>query len=279
MYEDDPDWRALFNLLEALYEKNPVRTDIAGTVESISHITAELLYRCYHAFYNPANMALCICGDFDPQAAADFIDSRIRAVEPKPVETARFDEPETAVKKEARQKLPVSIPMFRLGYKDTLLPPGPAAARRQLTSEILLEMLFGRASDLYCALYDEGLVNSSFSAEYFCGRGFAAAILGGESRAPETVAQRIRAAIADTLRDGIDEKKFERARRKIYGQMVAGFDSVDDLANYAISCAFEDVDVFTQIDAVQRITADEAETRLRELFREEAAALSLIEPA
>ena len=38
MYEDAPDWRVFFNCLQGMYEKNPVRIDIAGTVESISHI-------------------------------------------------------------------------------------------------------------------------------------------------------------------------------------------------------------------------------------------------
>ena len=39
MYDDDPQWRVMFNLLGALYHTHPVKIDIAGTVESISHIT------------------------------------------------------------------------------------------------------------------------------------------------------------------------------------------------------------------------------------------------
>ena len=47
MGEDHPGRRVLFNLLRGMYHNHPVRVDIAGTVESISHITPELLYRCY----------------------------------------------------------------------------------------------------------------------------------------------------------------------------------------------------------------------------------------
>ena len=50
MYDDDPNWRVMFNLLGALYHNHPLRVDIAGTVESISEITADLLYRCYYDF-------------------------------------------------------------------------------------------------------------------------------------------------------------------------------------------------------------------------------------
>ena len=41
------------------------RMNIAGTVESISHITAELLYKCYGTFYNLSNMVLCVAGNVD----------------------------------------------------------------------------------------------------------------------------------------------------------------------------------------------------------------------
>lgn len=47
MCQDEPSWEVLFGMLRGMYKKHPVRIDIAGTVESISHITAELLYKCY----------------------------------------------------------------------------------------------------------------------------------------------------------------------------------------------------------------------------------------
>jgi hypothetical protein len=58
MYEDDPGWRVFFNLLEAFYKNNPVRIDIAGTVESIGKINKEVLYKCYNTFYHPSNMII-----------------------------------------------------------------------------------------------------------------------------------------------------------------------------------------------------------------------------
>ncbi len=58
MYDDSPEWRVMFNLLEIMYHNHPVKIDIAGTVESIAKITPELLYKCYNTFYNLTNMAL-----------------------------------------------------------------------------------------------------------------------------------------------------------------------------------------------------------------------------
>lgn len=62
MYDDNPDWRVLFNLLKAMYVKHPIAIDIAGTVESIAEITADSLYETYHAFYNLHNMVLTVAG-------------------------------------------------------------------------------------------------------------------------------------------------------------------------------------------------------------------------
>ena len=68
MYDDNPDWRVLFNLLKAMYVKHPIAIDIAGTVESIAEITADSLYETYHAFYNLHNMVLVVAGNADPEA-------------------------------------------------------------------------------------------------------------------------------------------------------------------------------------------------------------------
>ena len=62
MVEDTPDWQVYEKLLECLYRSSPARIPIAGTVESIAEITAETLYACHKAFYDPKNMMLCIIG-------------------------------------------------------------------------------------------------------------------------------------------------------------------------------------------------------------------------
>ena len=70
MIEDNPDWQIYTRMLRALYHNHAARTSIAGTVESISHITADTLYNCHKAFYTPANMILTVVGDVDPSHAA-----------------------------------------------------------------------------------------------------------------------------------------------------------------------------------------------------------------
>ena len=82
MYDDDPGWRVYFNLLRAIYHKNPVRIDIAGTIESISHINAELLYKCYNSFYNLHNMVLVVCGNVTPEQVLSIANERLKPSKP-----------------------------------------------------------------------------------------------------------------------------------------------------------------------------------------------------
>ena len=71
MYDDYPDWKVYLNALECMYRKHPVKLDITGTVETISHIDKDILYKCYNTFYNPSNMAMVV-------ATASMITSKKR---------------------------------------------------------------------------------------------------------------------------------------------------------------------------------------------------------
>ena len=46
MYDDYPEWRVYLNALEAMYHTNPVKLDVTGTIETISHIDKDILYKC-----------------------------------------------------------------------------------------------------------------------------------------------------------------------------------------------------------------------------------------
>ncbi len=279
MYEDDPDWRVFFNLLTAMYEVNPVRKDIAGTVESISHITAELLYRCYNAFYNPANMALAVIGDFDLKETADFIDKRIKEVEPKKISSRPFNEKIGVCQRYVEQILPVSQPIFDLGYKENSPPTGIAAVKNTVLTNILLEMYFGPASDFYCKYYDDGTINSAFRAEYSTGRNFAFAEFAGESGDPEKVVTLIKKELELNKKNGIDKALFERAKKRLYGKAVSGFDSANTIAWKAIyGELLNEGDMFSEIEILEGVTAEEAYARLNEFFCADNSALSVIKP-
>ncbi len=186
MYDDDPGWRSLFNLLQTLYRENPVRLDIAGTTESIAEITSDLLYRCYHTFYSLGNMVLTVAGNFRPEDVLEAADKILQAGEKVEIQWRKAEEPQEVAGHYVEQSLPVSTPLFQIGFKgeagDSL-----ENMKRQLADEVLMEILCGESSPLYRRLYDGGLINSSFGSEVLAGRDYLCCMFGGESRDPRNL--------------------------------------------------------------------------------------------
>ena len=77
MYDDYPEWKVYLNAMEAMYHANSVKIDITGTIETISKIDKEILYKCYNTFYNLGNMAMVICGDFEPEEIKKEVEKRL----------------------------------------------------------------------------------------------------------------------------------------------------------------------------------------------------------
>lgn len=72
-YDDEVEWFLDEEMRKAVFKNDPVRIDIAGTVDSISTITKELLYETYDTYYQPSNMILIVSGNFDKEKALEII--------------------------------------------------------------------------------------------------------------------------------------------------------------------------------------------------------------
>lgn len=276
MYDDDPQWRVMFNYLRAMYHAHPIKIDIAGTVESIARITPEYLYRCYETFYNLHNMALVLAGNFDPDRVLELCDKMLKPSEPVTVRRVFPQEPDTVVKSKVEEALSVSLPLFQFGFKES------GEVRRSekdlAAMEVLLEVFASEASPLFRELLDRGLVNeSSFSYEYFEGAGYATVMFGGESRDPEAVSQAICREIGRLKREGIDREAFERSKRALYGENISALNSTASIANGIIGLAFKDRELYTYIDALADLTPEDVEAKLP-LLQDDRTVLSVIRP-
>lgn len=167
MYDDDPSWRLFFNMLQAMYHNNPVKTDIAGTVESIAKITPDILFKCCDAFYNPSNMFLVMVGDIDADKAIEIVDKYVSADRDRGrIQREKIDEPKSVVKSEISQKMSVSKPQFMIGFKEQETDiEGSELLKKQIETNVILNILFGVSSKFFNELYEEGLIDGSFGFE------------------------------------------------------------------------------------------------------------------
>ncbi len=276
MYDDNPGWRVMFNMLKGMYHNHPVRIDIAGTVESIAQIDDQLLYKCYNTFYNPSNMFICIAGNVDAERVLKQIKDSVKPKDSIEIERINEDEPEEVVKPYVSQKLAVAQPIFCLGYKEKIETP-ERTLKEKVTTALLIEILAGDASPLYKKLITEGLINDEFSSEYFSGNGYAAVIFEGESNDPERVAEEIKAEVERVKAEGIDKKLFTAIRCGMYGNAIRMFDSVEGIAMQFVDCAVCDTGLFDEIKYLRSVTVDDVYRRLLKLDGENTV-LSVIKP-
>ena len=274
MYDDSPDWRVMFNMLENMYHHHPVKIDIAGTVESIAEITAEKLYDCYNTFYNLNNMALCVSGNVTVEQVLKTCDKMLKPCEKHRVESFFEDEPYEIVNPYVEQTFPVSMPIFNLGFKETA---DAQLDEHQLAyTDILLSVLASPTSALYRNLMDNNLINSSFSYELFEGPGYCSVIFGGESRAPKQAAEMIKQYITDTKKNGIGDEDFEIAKKAVYGDSISSLNSVSTISNTIMDYHFGGNELFGYIDAIATAQKSDVEARLAAMLNVNNCTLSVV---
>ena len=276
MYQDLPDWQVMFNLLRALYEKHPVRIDIAGTQESIAEIDADLLYGLYKNFYNPANMVLCVVDAIEPEKVFDIVEKNIKETDGRKIERKFEKESAKPVKDYVEEKLSVACKQFLLGYKEDISGP-LLSLEDELASQIMLEAIAGKSSPLYKKLLDEELIDLGFGTELFNGFGFSCVMMGGTSADPDKTVSILRSEIKRMQKEGIDPVAFERAKRKTYGRMVMGYNDIDDTANLMMNLYFNGYEPFAELEACKNITLEKAQERLA-VLKEKSSAVSVISP-
>ena len=275
MYDDSPAWRVMFNMLLAMYKNHPVRIDIAGTVESISHINADLLYKCYNTFYNPSNMFLCIAGNVETEKILEMVENGIKPNEKAEIVRIMPEEPKEVLKDYVEQSLEVAQPMFCFGYKENA--NRKPTVKERICTAVLLEVIAGEASPLYEKLTNKGLINDEFSFEYFCGEGYSSIIFEGESSNPRKVADEIKAEIERLKADGINKKLFSAVRCGMYGNAIRVFNNVESIAMQLVDCAVNESSLFDDIKYLKSITVDDVFKRLS-LLENEKTVLSVITP-
>ena len=278
MYADSPESRVFEDLAENMYRAHPIRVPIAGTVESIQAITPEILHLCHRAFYNPANMMLCVVGDVDADAVAEIAEE----VLPKACGSVGVPdlgrETMDVVRPLSVRRMDVAMPTFQLGFKCPAELSGEAFTHWELTAELAAEVLFGESSGLYLGLYQQGLIDSSFGGGVETVEGTAMLSCGGDSDNAQAVRDAIIAEAARLAQVGIPRAEFDRLLKSFMGRRVKDLDSFEGTCFRLCAYHFEDFDYFRFPEAFENLNPEEVRLFLGENVLESRCAMAVIEP-
>jgi predicted Zn-dependent peptidase len=277
MYQDNPDWRVFFNLLDCLYVNHPIKLDIAGSLESISKITRDLLYDCYHTFYTPGNMVVVVAGDVEPDAVFTTVDNMIQSKGEGRVAKKYPPEPASINQAYREDKMRVSMPLFNMGVKDNELLSGYPLLKKRTAIGIILAAIMGRSSELFNKLYYDGLINDSFRFDISLDKAYGFVNWGGQSADPAKTAELIRREIASAMERGLDRSVFDRIKKSHEGLFIRGLNSSDSLAREIMDSYFNDAEFLDLEKVFEELDLDYANALMRRIFSGDTA-LSVISP-
>lgn len=276
MYEDDPSSKVYMQALKCMYENNPVRIDIAGSVESVKSINKQILYDCYNTFYNPSNMLLVLCGDFNPEELLEKVKQNLI---PKQIqgEIKRIypEEKEEINTIKAQNKMDISQPIFVIGIKDNIKEK--VTAKKALAVQIILEILLGKSSKLYKQLYENKDLIIQPDLDYDFSQTYAHMIISGQAKEPKKIYEEIKVAINRLKQEGIGIEEFTRIKKMVYGGYIMEYNDVGSIARMFLADYFKGINTFDYIEEYKLLTLEYINQILKETFDENKMVMSVIE--
>jgi len=261
MYQEQPGYKLMFNTLKAMYEKHPIRVDIAGSVESIYNITKDDLYLCYETFYHPSNMVLIVVGDVDPerisQVVADHEDKRNKVNQPQ-IEKASLDEKNEVNEFNITESMKLQSPRLMLGFKNKPLKdiPDEAFVKRDLEMTLYYEMVFGEETDFYQSLLNQDLIDETFGYQFVLEPTYSFSVITSATQYPD----KLKALLLDELEKSQgklkDEDAFNLLKKQFIGEFISGLNSPEYIANQYTKLYFEGVSLFDLLEIVESITLE-----------------------
>lgn len=235
-------------------------------------VTPELLRRCFDAFYVPSNMAFTVMGDVDAEAVSRLAREVLPPdFSPPPARPCGEAEPARAFRHRTRRTLPVSQPVFAIGFKTA---PSADPLRQELTGQLAAELLLGESAALYEDLYTRGLIDADFSSGFTRVPGAAFLQVGGAGRDPEAVLE----AILQAPKTSFSPERFARLKKSVRGRLLRELDGFESTCYRICEAIFAGGDCFCEFDLLDSITLSDTEALLTQTVTPERAALSVVAP-
>jgi len=248
MYQDDPDQQMYYTFMRSLYENHPIRFETLGTEASIQAINAAHLQLAYEIGYHPSTMTLLVVGDVQ----LDEMESMLGGYPylnhiPKPLEYTPLLHQETVQIAVPKQVISVdtAIPYVDLGWKlpqEWLQDPTQKAAL-EISLNFLIEMLFGRQSDVYHKLLQKQWMNENFEYYVLIEEDYGYIRFHLETNVPHALIQELSSILQSIDINTIPEKLFSANRNRLIGSYFRIFNRIDSLASFFTDVLIKGFDV------------------------------------
>ncbi|MCO4341269.1 insulinase family protein [Staphylococcus agnetis] len=260
MYQEQPGYKLMFNTLRSMYHSHPISVDIAGSVESIYHITKDDLYRCYHTFYHPSNMVLFVVGDVNPEAILHIVEKHeaTRQIEAQPeIERDPLIESPHIVQPHVSEAMALQSPRLMLGFKNNLYDVSDIQrVKEDIEMSFFFELIYGEETAFYQQLLDDALIDETFSYQTVIEPTYSFSLITSATNEPDQLKQLLLDTLHMNYGQVTDQEGFDLLKKQFIGEYVSSFNAPEYIANQYTKYYFDGVSLFEILDIMDEITLE-----------------------
>lgn len=268
MGEDDPEYKVYFNAIKAMYKKNNVRIDIAGTIDSISNINKELLYTCYNTFYNLNNMFFVVVGDVDVEGTIRLIEKNVDSYNnlkvSKEIETFFEDEPKEINQKEITETMEIFLPQVYIAFKLDVFK-NKDIIKNTIVADIVSQMYFSKISKFFNEEYNKGILIENPSLVYEGSNNFSYILIAAQTLKLDEYKRDILNYIEKIKSEDIDEKLFNKIKNNKIGSLVIEDDNLNNCYRRVIDSILTQTEVYDDVDILSNLKIEDVKDFLNDM--------------
>jgi predicted Zn-dependent peptidase len=279
MYQDSPGYRGTFLLHEAMYETHAVRVGPGGTLADVARINATDLQHCYDGFYVPQAMRLVLAGDFDVDDVLKKLQPLLRDDNPASAKRVSGDATSARATDWLEEEFAVTRPHVFIGYpQKKMRVDGQDRLHQRIVASLVIDLMFGKSSELRQKLYEAEIVDDSFGAYWSSDESWGHVIMSGVCDAPKSFVADISGECKEFIANKIKSEDFERLRKAAWGGIVSGLQTPSAIASSVLSSMLSGNEIFSALDELQSISLDELQSAAEDMFDESKRAVAVLMP-
>ena len=266
MYDDIPDRIIYEKNIYNLFNNNPIRYSIGGSVEDITKITKEDLKKAYDVFYQPSNMFITITGKVNPNEAIEIIkeNQKNKKFKKTKIEIKNIEEKDKVYKEEEIINMNINTPYISYGIKiPTKKIENIEKKKRNMYLSTIFNILFEETSLLYEELKENKLIETPIDIESLDTNSHKAFILIFKSNNYKEVIKRIDKKLKDIK---IGECDLKRKKKSYISNLIYMFDDISETNRMIVNNNVLYNDNYTNIyDLIEDMNIDELNEIIKNL--------------
>ena len=288
--EDQPRslmWEALN---AAVYQSSPYRRPIIGWMSDLEAMTPQDARDFYKHWYVPANAAVVVAGDVDPQQVLRLAEKYYGRIPARPVPSRKPRvEPEQVGVRRIEFKAPAEQAYVALAFKVpqlTSFDPGPGQddALALTVLSAVLDGYSGARLERALTQGSDRVADSVGAGNGLWGRGPQLFTLDGvpaKGKTPEQVEAALRAEVAKVAREGVSEAELTRVKTQWISGEVYKLDSVMNQARELGSFWIQGLPLDAGERLIQRlraVTAEQVQSVAARYFGDDQLTVGVLRP-